>query len=286
MTEEQTIVGLLRLGWSERRIARETGHHRATIRRCARSERAASMSAPLAAPESNKDSKCTSRPEVATDSEAGRSSCEPHRSFIEAEVSKGRNATAIYQDLVEHHGFAGAYNAVKRFVRSLSPRSSKVSCRFESDPGQEAQVDYGEGARTKDPRTGKYRKPRLFVMSLGCSRHAFRKTVWHSSQQIWSELHEEAFAYFGGSPATMRLDNLREGIVDPDIYDPEINPLYAAVLKHYGVVALPCRPYAPDLKGKSNLRSAIRNAPPLPGVRSKASMSRTFSCSTGTSAGR
>ena len=62
--------------------------------------------------------------------------------------------------------------------------------------------------------------------------------------------HKEAFAYFGGATASVRLDNLKEGVLDPDIYDPELNPLYAAVLKHYGAVALPCRPYAPDLKGK------------------------------------
>ena len=250
VTEEQTIVGLLRLGWSERRIARETGHHRATIRRCARAERALKSLAPPVTAEPGDDSKCTSRPKVATDSERSRSRCEPHRTFIETETAKGRNATAIYQDLVEHYGYEGAYNAVKRFARALVPRSPKVSCRFETDPGQEAQVDYGEGARTKDPRTGKYRKPRLFVMTLGCSRNAFRKTVWKSSQQIWAELHEEGFAYFGGATATVRLDNLREGVGDPDIYDPVLNPLYAAVLKHYGVVALPCRPYAPDLKGK------------------------------------
>ena len=239
VTEEQTIVGLLRLGWSERRIARETGHHRATIRRYARAEPDLKGSVPPVAAESGADSKCTTRRKVATDSKSSRSRCEPHRAFIETETSKGRNATAIYQDLVEHHGFEGAYNAVKRFARALVPPSPKVSCRFETDPGQEAQVDYGEGARTKDPRTGKYRKPRLFVMTLGCSRNAFRKTVWKSSQQIWAELHEEGFAHFGGATATVRLDNLREGVCDPDIYDPVLNPLYAAVLKHYGVVALP-----------------------------------------------
>jgi hypothetical protein len=53
---------------------------------------------------------------VATDLAPSRSSCEPHRSFIEAETAKGRNAVAIFQDLVEHHGYDGAYNAVKRFV--------------------------------------------------------------------------------------------------------------------------------------------------------------------------
>ncbi len=74
--------------------------------------------------------------------------------------------------------------------------------------------------------------------------------VARSSQQTWCELHEEAFAYFGGAPKTIRLDNLREGVIDPDVYDPELNRLYAAMLAHYDVVALPCRPYAPDLKGK------------------------------------
>ena len=82
---------------------------------------------------------------MATDLPPSRSSCEPYRSFIEAEAAKGRNAVAIYQDLVEHHGYDGAYNAVKRFVGKLRPAQPKVSCRFETDPGQEAQVDYGEG---------------------------------------------------------------------------------------------------------------------------------------------
>ena len=87
-------------------------------------------------------------------------------------------------------------------------------------------------------------------MTLGNSRHAFRKTVWNSSTEMWCKLHEEAFAYFGGTTLTIRLDNLKEGVLKPDIYDPQLNPLYAKMLEHYGVVALPCRPYAPDLKGK------------------------------------
>ncbi len=87
-------------------------------------------------------------------------------------------------------------------------------------------------------------------MTLGNSRHAFRKVVWKSSTETWCRLHEEAFAYFGGVTHTIRLDNLKEGVIKPDIYDPQLNPLYAKMLEHYGVVALPCRPYAPDLKGK------------------------------------
>jgi hypothetical protein len=65
----------------------------------------------------------------------------PYRRFIEAEVAKGRNAFAIYQDIVEHHGYGGAYNAVKRFVGKLRPAATKVSCRFETEPGQD-YVEY------------------------------------------------------------------------------------------------------------------------------------------------
>ena len=83
----------------------------------------------------------------------------------------------------------------------------------------------------------------------------FERSFGAASQQTWCELHEETFAYFGGAPKTIRLDNLKEGVIEPDIYEPELNALYAATLAHYGVVALPCRPYAPDLKGK--VESAI-----------------------------
>lgn len=258
MDERQSIIGLLRLKWTERRIARETGFHRATIRRIAL-ELAAETSKCTTPGEVATDPKpakvatepkCTTPAEVPTDSARSRSACEPHRAFIEAEAAKGRNAVAIYQDLVEHHGYPGAYNAVKRFVGKLRPRNRKISCRFETELGQEAQVDYGEGALTRHPQTGKYRRPRLFVMKLSNSRRAFRKVVWNSSTETWCKLHEEAFAKFGGAPQTIRLDNLKEGVIKPDVYDPQLNPLYAKMLEHYGVIALPCRPYAPDLKGK------------------------------------
>jgi len=51
-------------------------------------------------------------------------------------------------------------------------------------------------------------------------------------------------------PRTVVLDNLKEGVITPDVYDPQLNPLYRDLLTHYGVVALPCRPRHPDRKGK------------------------------------
>jgi len=102
----------------------------------------------------------------------------------------------------------------------------------------------------RDPATGKYRRMRLFVLSLGCSRKSVRLLTFKSSSKIWAELHEQAFRRLGGAPRVMVLDNLKEGVLKPDIYDPQLNPLYRDVLAHYGVVALPCRVRDPNRKGK------------------------------------
>jgi len=58
------------------------------------------------------------------------------------------------------------------------------------------------------PGTDRYRKPRLFVMTLRYPRRCFRRVVWKSSQETWARLHEEAWRYFGGSCRCVVLDNL------------------------------------------------------------------------------
>jgi transposase len=182
--------------------------------------------------------------------------CEPHRSWIEAQVGLGRNAVAIYQDLVELHGFSAAYNSVKRFVAKLKARAPERFDVLEYLPGEESQVDYGQGALTL-ANAGKYRRPYLFVMTLKFSGKSFRKVVWKTSQEIWARLHEEAFRALGGCPAYVVLDNLKEGVIRPDIYAPELNPVYAAMLAHYAVVADPCRVGDPNRKG--SVENAIQH---------------------------
>jgi transposase len=76
-----------------------------------------------------------------------------------------------------------------------------------------------------------------------------RLLCFRSSSRIWAELHEKAFRRLGGSTRVVVLDNLKEGVLVPDIYNPSLNPLYRDVLAHYGVVALPCRIRDPDRKG-------------------------------------
>src|SRR3989442_340167 len=69
----------------------------------------------------------------------------------------------------------------------------------------------------RDPISGKYRRMRLFVMTLGYSRKSVRLLVFRSSSQIWAELHEKAFRRLTGVTRVVVLDNLREGVLTPDI---------------------------------------------------------------------
>lgn len=256
-----TIKTLLRKEISQREINRKTRIDRKTIRRYAR------LGDPSAI-EDPEDSKSPAPPGVATGSETScvqnppprppalaakmpkqvRSACESYRQWIEEQVRLGRNAMAIYQDLVELFGFTHLYNSVKRFVRLLKKKDPEQYDRLEFLMGEEAQVDYGQGAPTLHSR-GKYRRPRLFIMTLKYSGRSFRKVVWNSSKETWCRLHEEAFRYFSGCPQYVTLDNLKEGVIKPDIYEPDLNPLYAAMLTHYSVVADPARVGDSDRKG-------------------------------------
>jgi transposase len=248
---------LLDAGTSQRQIWRLTGVDRKTIR---------SVQLGLAAERSNSPGVATGSalqttppwppaatttappPTTTAPTPTSVSACEPHRSFIEAQLRLKRNFMAIYQDLVDQHGFTGAYNSVKRFAGGLRERAPEQFDRLEFAPGEEAQVDYGEGALTRVPGTERYRKPRLFVMTLRYSRRSFRRVVWKSSQQSWARLHEQAWRYFGGSCRYVVLDNLKEGVIKPDLYEPELNAVYAATLAHYGAVADPARIRDPNRK--------------------------------------
>src|SRR5215472_5305403 len=195
------------------------------------------------------------------------SACTTYREAIEVGLSRGRNAMAIWQDLVDEYGFASSYQSVQRFVRKLrGAQTPEARVVIVTAPGQEAQVDYGTGPMVRDPETGKYRRTRLFVMTLGCSRKSVRLLTFRSSARIWAELHERAFRRLGGATRIVVLDNLREGVLVPDIYDPALNPLYRDVLAHYGAVAMPCRIQDPDRKGKVESGVGHAQRTPLKGL--------------------
>jgi transposase len=244
---QTTIWTLLKARASQREIERVTGISRHTIRSYQK-QFESQAAAPPSQHEQTQEIQ-TAPPRPPTPMATTVSYCEAHRDFIEAQLRLKRNAMAIYQDLVDQHGFAGKYNSVKRFCAKLRVVEPQQFDRLSFLPGEEMQVDYGEGAPTRVPGSARYRKPRLFVATLRYSRRSFRRVVWNSSQEVWARLHEQAWRYFGGSCRYVVLDNLKEGVLKPDLYEPELNPVYAAMLKHYDVVADPARVRDPDRKG-------------------------------------
>ena len=281
--KKQQVLALGRLGWSLRdieeavQVRRETasGYLKAAgiAVRPPRTRKLPPTCDGASKPASREGVSTDSAPPIAAiESTPGRSpnasACEPHRDFIEAALRVGRNAKAIWQDLVTQHGFSGEYASVKRFVRKQrGVQTPEERVVIETAPGREAQVDYGEGPMVRHPETGKYRRTRLFVMTLGFSRKSVRLLTWSSSSRVWAELHEQAFRRLGGATATVVLDNLREGVIKPDVYDPQLNPLYRDVLAHYGVTALPCRVRDPDRKGKVESGVGHAQRTPLKGLR-------------------
>jgi transposase len=288
--KKKQVIALGQLGWSLRQIQKTLGIRRETAGRYLR-EVGVDVRAPggwgkaSAKPAIEVTTGSAAKPaiQVTTGSEpivepkptesqqppvTTASLSEPYHEVIAEGLSRGRNAMSIWQELVDRHGFAGAYQSVRRYVRKLNgPSSPEARVVIRAAPGEEAQVDYGTGPSVRDPNTGKYRRSRLFVMTLGYSRKCVRLLTFHSSTRTWAELHERAFLRLGGAVKVVVLDNLGEGVRAPDFYDPTLNPLYRDVLHHYGAVAMPCRIADPDRKGKVESGVGHAQKTPLKGQR-------------------
>ena len=120
---------------------------------------------------------------------------------------------------------------------------------MECAPGEEAQVDFGSGARIVRP-DGKKRHTHVFRIILSHSRKGYSEAVYRQTTEDFIRCLENAFAHFGGVPRTLVLDNLKAGVEQPDWFDPELNPKLRAFAEHYGLAILPTKPYTPRHKGK------------------------------------
>lgn len=250
MSKRQQLEALLELGWPERRIARELGIHRNTVRRHAELRR----------------SKCTKTPADPTEGGEAPGQTEPlpaagarRRPFLAAAhhaevlegVEAGDSGQVIYQGLVEKHGYPGSYDSVKRYVRHLkAARPERAVGVMHHAPGEEGQVDYFRGPPTFDGERGAYHRPWVFRMTLCHSRHGYEEAVWRLDLPTFLTLHERAFRDFGGVVGVVRHDNTAAGVSRACFFDPDGNTTYLAFAKHWGFTPLPTRPYSPSENGK------------------------------------
>lgn len=270
---QHSILTLAAHGWSHRRIARELDINRETVSRHLRvasskpaipltgsaCEPAANPAIPLTGSEPVSESK----PAIVLTGclAAGRQSlCVPLQLVIESAVQTGLSAQRIYQDLICDHAFTGGYHSVQRFVRQLLQTQPVPFVRMEVEPGQEAQVDFGQGAWVMV--AGKRKRPHLFRIVLSHSRKGYGEVVWQQTTESFIRCLENAFRYFGGIPRTLIIDNLRAAVTRADWYDPELNAKVAEFCRHYGTVMLPTRPAMPRHKGKieAGVKFAQNNA--------------------------
>jgi transposase len=180
---------------------------------------------------------------------------EEHRDYIVAQLAAGVTMATIYQRLADERGLAASVASLRRYVAANLPEEARRSqvrvLRLDPpEPGQEAQVDYGQLGRWLDPATGRRHVVNAFAMVLCCSRLLFVRPVIRMDQRAWTECHAAAFRFFGGVPARLVPDNLKTGVDRPDLYDPKINRSYAELAAHYGCLVDPARSRRPRDKAQ------------------------------------
>lgn len=163
-------------------------------------------------------------------------------------LKEGFSAQLIWEQLEEEHGVGVSYATVKRYVRRMRPSLGDAYVPILSGPGEEAQVDFGElgyfGSGDKRVRVW------VFCMVLSYSRYAYYEVVRDQQVATFIRCHMHGFEFFGGVPQSIKLDNLKAGVIHPDFYEPELQAQYADFLGHYGSIGIPARVAYPEEKGK------------------------------------
>jgi transposase len=175
------------------------------------------------------------------------------------------SARILYQELRAQRGYAGSYETVKRFVaplRELASSDTLTQTRFETAPGQQSQIDWGQ---MRVPfRHGPVRL-HVFVLTLGYSRRGFYWAYPNERLSQFLEAHERAFAHFGGLTAEHLYDRPRTVCYANGHGRIVWNPTFKAFADHWGFEPRVCRPYRAQTKGKveSGVKYVKRNF--LPG---------------------
>jgi transposase len=268
MPKKSQVLALLELGWSYRRIEAETGVRRETVSRYDRQRPGnAAKTFPgsdPSPPPASGDSASAEASNAATpfagsgpnpaktfagSGTRARFAAATYRTAIREKLDAGLSLQRIWQDLVEEYGYGASYESVKRFVRTLAPTRRAVGV-FHCAPGAEGQVDFFRGAPTLDAGTGQWRRPWVFRMTLGHSRHGYEEAVWDQKLETFLRLHERAFRDVGGVPRVIRHDNLKAAVVRACFYDPDSHDVYLAFAAHWGFTSLPTPPRTPQENGK------------------------------------
>ena len=165
------------------------------------------------------------------------------------EVLADTSLMTAWQRLRDEHRMKASYSSFRRYVQKHLPglmeRPLITVRREDPPPGEEAQIDFGYLGLWTDPVSGKRCRLWAFAMILSHSRHMFACAVQHLDQRAWLESHVAGFEFWGGAPGRLVSDNLKPGVLKPDLYDPSFNRGYQELAHHYGMGCSSTRP-APE----------------------------------------
>jgi transposase len=222
-----TILTLHKQGKSQREIAKLTDRDRKTIRRIIFKYNSLGIELPTPY---QKESKVIGW----------------HEEIIKL-LEKDLSFVRINEEL-QSLGFSGSYSSLTRYLRKIKIRNN-ICIRFNTLPGDEAQVDFGEIGRRYNPE-GKLKKAYIFNMRLSYSRKDYYEIVFDQKVNTWIQCHINAFKYFEGVPRVIKLDNLKSAIIIANFYEPIYQEQYKRFADHYGFLPAPCRVRKPQEKGK------------------------------------
>ena len=272
MKKRQQVIALLDLGWTYRRIEAETGVRRETVSRYDRLRRSgaakvfpgsdATVAGESAGQTSSSDPNAA-KVSAGSPSKAAkvfpgssdrtalpqRSTAAPYGEAIVEKLDRDLSLQRIWQDLIEEFGYGGSYESIKRYVRKLD-RPRRLVGVYHSEPGEEGQIDYFQGAPTLHPQTGQWKRPWVFRLTLCHSRHGYEEAAWDQTLETFLRQHENACRNLEGVPRILRHDNLTAAVVRACFYDPDSNDVYLAFARHWGFTSLPTRPRTPQENGK------------------------------------
>lgn len=175
------------------------------------------------------------------------------------------SARILFQELRATRGYEGSYDTVRDAVRPLRTEGAAASltqCRFETEPGHQGQVDWGEvQVQFATGRT----KVHVFVMTLGYSRRAWAEGYENERMASLLAAHEHAFAHFGGRPAELLYDRMRTVTMKPQAKKGQWNPTFESFFRYWGFEPRLCPAYRAraltlDRPDRCILRSRTRMA--------------------------
>lgn len=228
--EVQRMLALQALGWGSKRISRELGCSRNTVREYLRQGGWKPMDVVVRA-----------------------GALEPHGEWLAERLRRHRgNADVVRQDLARELGIEVSLRTVQRAVEPLRRElraEAVATVRYETPPGQQLQIDFGS---TAVPVGGEVQRIHLFVATLGYSRRCYVAVFLHERQSAWLQGLEGAFWHFGGVPQEVLLDNARALVTEHNVQTREVkfNDRFHAFCRYWGVTPRACAPYRARTKGK------------------------------------